>query len=148
MKRLVKATRFLTAFECASHPRTLAPSHPRTLAPSHPRTLAPSEPGILAWGLLMRSLIGALGRCLADGAHTARGRSRVENATNFAPSLLLRLKGFISPPPVIKNLIFARKVPMNGGMLPLDGSSAYSARFDYFQAKWQTDKREVQPYEV
>ncbi len=59
--------------------------------------------------------------------------------TNFAPSLLQQFKDFISHPPVIKNLVFAKKIPMNGGMLPLDGSFAFSTAFVCFQAKWQTN---------
>ncbi|HEV2391608.1 MAG TPA: hypothetical protein VG146_04505 [Verrucomicrobiae bacterium] len=33
----------------------------------------------------------------------------------------------------------SRKVPMDGGARPLDGTFALSTRFEYFQAKWQTN---------
>jgi hypothetical protein len=87
----------------------------------------------------MLTVAAAAWQCLADGAGPAFGAPRPENATNLAPSLLQQFKDFISHPPVIKSLVFAKKIPMNGGALPLDGSFARSTRFDYFQAKWQTN---------
>lgn len=50
-----------------------------------------------------------------------------------------QFKRFISSPPIIKNLVWQQKVPMDGGQRPLDGTFALSTRFDYFQAKWQTN---------
>ena len=80
-----------------------------------------------------------VGLLLLASAGFVRAQSRSDGDTNSAPSLLQQFKDFISHPPVIKNLIFAKKIPMNGGMLPLDGTFAYSTRFDYFQAKWQAN---------
>ena len=51
-----------------------------------------------------------------------------KDTTNAAPSLLHQFKDFISHPPLIKNLILAKKIPMNGGMVPLDWSFARSTR--------------------
>ena len=59
--------------------------------------------------------------------------------SNATPSAVEQFKRFISSPPVIKNLVFQQKVPMDGGARPLDGSFAFSTRFEYFQAKWQTN---------
>ncbi len=118
MKGLAKATRFLSVFECI---------------------LAPSNPRILAWGLFMLSLAATAGQALAGGAEMAGLQPRPDHTTNLAPSLLQQFKDFISHPPVIKNLVFAKKIPMSGGMLPLDGSFAYSTRWEYFQVKWQSN---------
>jgi hypothetical protein len=54
-------------------------------------------------------------------------------------SAIEQFKNFISAPPVIANLLFQRKVPMGDGTWPLDGSFVQSTRFEYFQAKWQTN---------
>ncbi len=59
--------------------------------------------------------------------------------TGAAPSPLEQFKQFIASPPIIQNLVFAQKVPMGGGMRPLDGSFAFSTSWEYFQAKWQTN---------
>jgi len=52
---------------------------------------------------------------------------------------LEQFKQFISSPPSIRNLVWQQKVPMEGGQRPLDGTFALSTRFDYFQARWQTN---------
>lgn len=66
-------------------------------------------------------------------------RGQTDTASNAAPSALEQFKQFICSPPVINNIVFQKKVPMGGGMRPLDGSFARSTSFEYFQAKWQTN---------
>lgn len=50
-----------------------------------------------------------------------------------------QFKQFISCPPVISNLVFRQKVPMRGGIKPLDGTFALSRNWEYFHARWQTN---------
>jgi hypothetical protein len=64
---------------------------------------------------------------------------RAEELSNSAPAPIEQFKNFISSPPIIQNLVFQQKVPMDGGQRPLDATFALSTRFDYFQAKWQTN---------
>jgi hypothetical protein len=56
-----------------------------------------------------------------------------------AATPLEQFKNFISSPPIIQNLVFQQKAPMEGGARPLDGTFALSTKFDYFQAKYQPD---------
>ncbi len=87
----------------------------------------------------MLTLVGVAEHCVAGRPDPALASSKPENATDSAPPLLQQFEHFISHPPAIQNLVFAKKIPMNGGALPLDGSFARSTRFDYFQATWQTN---------
>jgi hypothetical protein len=84
-----------------------------------------------------RFLAAALSLLLSAGIAGAQGKP--DGGTNSAPSLLQQFKDLISHPPVISNLVFQQKVPMGGGMRPLDGSFAQSTSFEYFQAHWQTN---------
>jgi hypothetical protein len=65
--------------------------------------------------------------------------TRAEDGSNSAPSPVEQFKNFISSPPIIQNLVFQQKVPMESGARPLDGTFALSTRFDYYHGKWQPD---------
>lgn len=85
--------------------------------------------------IVLRTLILAV----LGAAFLLRMNVEAEENSNAAPSAVERFKRFISSPPVIKNLVFQQKVPMEDGARPLDGSFAFSTRYDYFQAEWQPD---------
>ena len=92
-------------------------------------------PGPLVILALSRWMVSAV---LADGSGLPMA-VQAPGESNATPSAVEQFKRFISSPPVIKNLVFQQKVPMDGGARPLDGSFAFSTRFEYFQAKWQTN---------
>src|SRR5512140_3380177 len=71
------------------------------------------------------------------GATPARAGPEVDSGSATSP--VEQFKQFLSLPPIITNLVWQQKVPMEGGQRPLDGTFALSTRFDYFQARWQTN---------
>ena len=71
----------------------------------HLRTSAPS-----ARALGMLTLAASAGRVLAaDGGAVDQPQAKPESGANSTPSLVQQFKDFISHPPVIKNLVFAKK---------------------------------------
>jgi hypothetical protein len=87
-----------------------------------------------------RALLAAVAACFAasGGAAAEQDNHAWPQAavTNFA---LEQFKTFVSSPPIISNLVFERKMPMEGGARPLDGSFARSTKWEYYHARWQTN---------
>lgn len=81
---------------------------------------------------LLVSIVVATGLLLPASSQTYQ-------QSNTVPSALDQFKKFISSPAPIKNLVFQKKVPIGGGVRPLDGSFAQSAHFELYQARWQTN---------
>ena len=74
-----------------------------------------------------------------SGARADVLAAKDQSKTASGPSAVEQFKQFLASPPIIQNLVFQQKVPMGGGMRPLDGSFAFSTSWEYFQAKWQTN---------
>ncbi len=105
-----------------------------------PIGVGPSGRGNIGLLILSASLF-AIGSTVAAAAEMRSEAGPVPSGQPalMTNSLLEQFKAFISSPPPISNLVFQQKVPMGGGMLPLDGSFALSTSYEYFQARWQTN---------
>src|SRR5581483_12054583 len=68
-----------------------------------------------------------------------RGLTCLAAGDPVAPPTMEQFKRFISSPHIVENIVWRRKVPMNGGARPTDGTFARSTKFEYYQAKWQTN---------
>lgn len=122
----------------------MEPTHRSEERPTGERTVGMGAAGLRHEGgnaFSRTTATGTLAGLLLAGAVMGAFATRAEpeSDSGSVAAAAEQFKQFISSPPVIRNLVWQQKVPMEGGQRPLDGTFALSTRFDYFQAKWQPD---------
>ncbi|MDA1273434.1 MAG: hypothetical protein O2960_05195 [Verrucomicrobia bacterium] len=82
--------------------------------------------------------LACLSALLSGSLHCVGANAAGDRSEGGSP--VERFKAFISSPPVIKDIVFRKKVRQDlSKPMRMDGSFALSTNFEYFHARWQPD---------